>query len=135
MTLVMSELGEQMTDLTEALRIPQEREMPRAAMEAQRRMLVAVVAQAGSEGALPLAKRLKSQLRSLATRLGLLALLCAICAIGGTAAMAGKPGERVAALTAATGATAIAAAAFRAPQAAVADRSVGVLKLASLRAS
>jgi hypothetical protein len=115
MTWVMRELSDPVTGMLDGLTIPPERELPRAAMEAQKRALLAAIA----DGAVPeqasLAERIQLRLRTIlglfvmSAMFLLLAVTCTVVAAGtGTT-------KKVVGLTAAT--TAVAAAALAAPSA------------------
>ena len=119
MTLEMSELREQMTDLAEALQIPAPREMPRAAFEAQRRLVLATIASRPGEAAPARRGRIGAALRALIGRLGLLSVLVAFICLAAGAANAGTHQQKVLELAAAGGAvTTITAVAATRPTAA-----------------
>jgi uncharacterized membrane protein len=107
MTLVMSELSEPTMNALELLHVPAERNMPAEAMQAQKAMLLAAIAEAETVSS---ARRLQRRLRSMLGWLGFLALLGAVLGATFVLAVTGSAnGKRVAELTAATGAITVVA--------------------------
>lgn len=127
MTRVMRELSDPVTSMLEGLTIPPERDLPRAAMEAQKLALLAAIA----DGAMPerasLAARIQLRLRTilglfvLSAMFSMLAVTCTVVAAGtGTT-------KQVVELTAAT--TAVTAAALSAPSVLQAGGTRSVLRV------
>jgi uncharacterized membrane protein len=91
----------------ELLHVPAERNMPAEAMQAQKAMLLAAIAEAETVSS---ARRLQRRLRSMLGWLGFLALLGAVLGATFVLAVTGSAnGKRVAELTAATGAITVVA--------------------------
>jgi hypothetical protein len=82
----MSELHEPITELAPGLQIPEPRELPHEAREAQLALLMKRISEERGILAPSRARRLFTQLRALAMRLGLLSLLVGACVLGSVAA-------------------------------------------------
>jgi hypothetical protein len=100
----MSKLHEPITELTEDLRIPAERDLPTAVRQAQHRMLLAEIAAEPSATALTFGRRVLATARAFGVRIGLLALLVAVCVMGCLAMSGGREATKTVEVAAATGA-------------------------------